>query len=152
MAADAVYNEPMLARPIVKGMVGTIALLAVYFTVVSLISGWGFALDQFTAFWYFIISLAVGFGIQVGLFTYLKATAHTRASAGKVVAISGTTSTVAMISCCAHYAANILPILGITGALSLVGQYQIQLFWVGLVANALGIAYITRKIIHITHQ
>ena len=72
MAADAVYNEPMLARPIVKGMVGTIALLAVYFTVVSLISGWGFALDQFTAFWYFIISLAVGFGIQVGLFTYLK--------------------------------------------------------------------------------
>ena len=57
-----------------------------------------------------------------------------------------------MISCCAHYAANILPILGITGTLSLVGQYQIQLFWVGLVANALGIAYITRMIIHITHQ
>lgn len=142
----------MLARSIVKGTLGTIALLAFYFAVVSLISGWDFALDQFAAFWYFIISLAAGFGIQIGLYTYLKAAAHTRAAAGKVVAVSGTTSTVAMISCCAHYAATILPILGITGALSLIGQYQIQLFWVGLVANALGIAYITRKIISITHQ
>lgn len=133
-------------------MLGTIALLAVYFVVVSLISGWGFALDQFVAFWYFIISLAIGFGIQVGLYSYLKTAAHDRATTGKVVAISGTTSTVAMISCCAHYAATILPILGITGALSLVGQYQIQLFWVGLAANALGIAYITRKIINLTHQ
>lgn len=142
----------MLARSIVKGVLGTIALLAFYFAVVSLISGWDFALDQFAAFWYFITGLAAGFGIQIGLYSYLKAVVHTRAAAGKVVAISGTASTVAMISCCAHYAATILPILGITGALSLIGQYQIQLFWVGLVANVLGIAYITRKIISITHQ
>lgn len=151
MAADAEYN-PMLTRSIVKGIIGTIVLLAFYGAVVSLISGWDFALDQFASFWYFIIGLAGGFGIQVGLYSYLKAVAHNRTATGKVVAISGTTSTVAMISCCAHYAATILPILGITGALSLIGQYQIQLFWVGLVANALGIAYITRKIISITHR
>ena len=150
--ADAEYNRPMVARSIAKGIAGTIALFTLYFTIVSFISGWDFALDQFASLWYFIVGLAGGFGIQVGLYSYLKAAAHNRAAAGEVVAVSGTTSTVAMISCCAHYAANILPILGITGALSLIGQYQVQLFWVGLAANVFGIAYIVRKVISIARQ
>ena len=64
-----------------------------------------------------------------------------------MVAASGTTSTAAMISCCAHYLVNILPVLGVTGFITLVAQYQIQLFWLGLAFNLAGILYIAPKVI-----
>lgn len=131
----------------IKGVAAAIAMLAVFFLVVTFISGWTFTLSQFSAYWYFIMGLAVGFGIQIGLYSYLKqAVAHGNAPKA-VVAISGTTSTAAMISCCAHYLANILPVLGITGFVSIIGQYQTELFWVGIIFNVGGIAYIAQKIV-----
>lgn len=62
------------------------------------------------------------------------------------VAVTGTTSTFAMISCCAHYLANIAPILGIAGALFLIAQYQVKIFWVGLAFNIFGIMFLGNKI------
>ena len=53
----------------------------------------------------------------------------------------------AMISCCSHYLANILPIIGVAGFIASVSQYQVELFWFGLVSNALGVAYMTNKVI-----
>ena len=141
----------MIAEAFSRGLIGMAALLAVYFTVISLISGWSFALNQFFQFWYFIIGLALGFGIQIGLYSYLKDAISRKASKG-VVVVSGTTSTIAMISCCAHYLANILPIIGITGIVVLIGQYQVQLFWFGLISNAMGIVYIAHKIIKFSRQ
>lgn len=120
-------------------------MLLFYFSLISLISGWGFAQSQFREFWYFVIALSVGFGIQIGLYTYLKNSIHK--VSGKVVAVSGGTSTFAMVSCCAHYLANVLPVLGVTGVLTVIGQYQTQLFWVGIVSNLLGITYVTSKVI-----
>lgn len=129
------------------GLAGTMALLGVYFLVLAGVSGWEFTLSQFVDFWYFIVSLAIGFGIQIGLYTYLRGAIHGRAASGKVVAVSGTTSTAAMISCCTHYLVNILPALGTAGIVTLVAQYQVQLFWVGVIANAAGILYIGNKVV-----
>lgn len=116
-------------KPLSWGVLAFVLLLAVYFGVVSLISGWRFTLEQFASFWYFIVALALGFGIQVGLYTYPRQLVGSQGMSGKMVAASGTTSTAAMISCCAHYLVNILPILGVTGFVTLIAQYQIQLFW-----------------------
>ena len=127
-------------------------LLAIYFGVVSLISGMGFAFEQFATFWYFIVPLALGFGIQVGLYTYLKNLVGQHVASGKVVAVSGTTSTAAMVSCCAHYLTNILPILGVTGILTVVAEYQVGLFWVGLAFNAAGILYVASMVIKATKE
>ena len=135
----------MILKPVAKGLTATILLLGVYFGLITLISGWSFALGQFSRFWYFIIALALGFGVQVGFYFYLKDAVRQLAAKG-IVAVSGTTSTVAMVSCCAHYLANILPVIGIAGFLSIIGQYQVQLFWLGLVFNFAGIAYIGGKI------
>jgi Cu+-exporting ATPase len=66
---------------------------------------------------------------------------------GKVVAVSGTTSTAAMISCCAHYLTNILPVVGAAGAVALVAQYQIELFWFGLACNLAGILYMGNRVV-----
>ncbi len=132
-----------------KASVATISLLFVYFILVGLISGIKFALSQFSTYWYFLISLAVGFGVQMGLYLYLRYLVKNSSMkmGGKTIAVTGTTSTLAMISCCAHYLANIVPILGIAGALTIVAQYQIEIFWVGLVFNLFGITFIVNKIV-----
>ncbi|MDO8464292.1 MAG: hypothetical protein Q7S46_03425 [Gallionella sp.] len=136
-----------LLMPLQFGAGAFVLLLAIYFGVVSLISGMGFAFEQFATFWYFIVPLALGFGVQVGLYTYLKNLVGQHGASGKVVAVSGTTSTAAMVSCCAHYLTNILPILGVTGILAVVAEYQVELFWVGLAFNAAGILYVSSKVI-----
>ena len=145
-------TPPGIVRPLQYGSGGFGLLLALYFGVVSLISGKDLALEQFAKFWYFIVPLALGFGIQVGLYTYLKNLVGQHGASGKVVAVSGTTSTAAMVSCCAHYLTNILPILGVTGILAVVAEYQVELFWLGLAFNAAGILYVASMVIKATKE
>ena len=121
-------------------------LLAVYFSVLTLVSGWGFAQSQFGDFWYFIVSLAIGFGVQIALYQYIKQRVHGGRGMGKVVGVSGATSTAAMISCCAHYLVNLLPILGVTGLVTFAAQYQVKLFWVGIFFNLAGIVYMANRV------
>lgn len=137
----------VISKSALMGVIGTFSLLGIYFVILTVVSGWTFALSQFFDFWPFVISLATGFGIQIGLYSYLKKAIYQHCASGKVLAVSGTTSTMAMISCCAHYLANIMPAVGAAGLITLVGQYQIELFWFGLVSNAAGILYIGSRVI-----
>lgn len=130
----------------VAGAVGaSAALLVLYFALLAALSGWGFTRDEFARYWPYIITLAAGFGMQVGLFLFLRS--FHAGHAGKVVAASGGTSGAAMVSCCSHYLVNLLPALGATGLVSLIGQYQVELFWIGIAANLAGIAYVGRGVI-----
>lgn len=139
---------PNAAKSIFYGTLASIILLGVYFAVLTLVSGWNFALSQFSQFWYFIVTLALGFGIQIGLYTHLRGLIKNgHHGEGKVLGVTGTTSTAAMISCCTHYLANLLPILGAVGIVTFVAQYQVELFWVGLAFNLGGIFYIANKAI-----
>ncbi|MCX6751219.1 MAG: hypothetical protein NT161_00390 [Candidatus Nomurabacteria bacterium] len=136
-------------KPILYGTLASAILLGVYFAVLTLVSGWNFTLSQFTDYWYFVVSLAIGFGIQIALYQYIKNLVHSGKGMGKVVGVSGTTSTAAMISCCAHYLVNLVPIIGVTGLATFAAQYQVKLFWVGIFFNVVGIAYMTSRIIKI---
>lgn len=138
-------KQAMVGMAAVLGTIAAGGLLAVYFGLLTALSGWEFTLDQFRAYWGFIVALAAGFGVQVGLFTHLRRAAHA-ARSGRVVAVTGTTSGAAMVSCCAHYLVNLLPVLGATGLVSLVGAYQVELFWFGLLANLAGIAYMASRL------
>ena len=135
-----------LIKPVRNGLSAALAMLALFFLAVGLISDWPFAISQFALYWYFIVSLALGFGIQIGLYTYLKQLIASGQGSGKVLGITGATSTAAMISCCAHYLTNILPILGTIGLVTFIAQYQTEFFWVGLVFNMAGIIYMIHKI------
>ena len=132
-----------------KGFLAASLLLIFYFATVTLISGWDFNKSQFAKYWYFILSLALGFGIQVALYFYLRDISRQNIST-KVLATTGTTSAAAMVSCCSHYLVNILPIVGISGFVTLVVQYQIQLFWFGLIANLAGVLYVTNRVVKFT--
>ncbi len=137
----------MKIKAIKWGIGATAMLLSFYFGIISLISGWGFAFSQFREFRYYIVILAVGFGMQVGLYVFLRKLVQNGNGSGKVLAVSGTTSTATMISCCAHYLANILPIIAAAGIATFVSQYQVKFFWVGLAFNFGGIIYVARKVI-----
>jgi len=52
----------------------------------------------------------------------------------------GTTSTVAMVACCAHHVTDVLPILGLTAAAAFLAQYRTAFMLVGLGMNLVGIA------------
>lgn len=135
----------IMKKSITYGVGAALVLLIIYFGTLTLVSGWGFARSQFNDFWYFIVSLAIGFGIQIALYHYIKQMVHSGRGMRKVVGASGATSTAAMISCCAHYLVNLLPILGVTGLATFVAQYQVKFFWVGIIFNLIGIAYMAHR-------
>lgn len=131
-----------IARTTGAGVTAFGVLLALYFGILTLVSGWSFTLAQFAESWFYIVPLAAGFGLQVALFLKLREVVSRAKEAGAIIAASGTTSTAAMISCCAHYLANVAPVLGATGLVAFAAQFQVELFWVGLAFNAAGIAYV----------
>lgn len=135
-----------LVRPVLAGVTATALLLAVFFGVLAALSGWAVMIQQFSDFWPFILALGAGFGLQIGLYVRLRMVARGVGS-GKVVAASGGTSAAAMMSCCTHYVANLLPVLGATGVVAVVAQYQIEFFWLGLLFNAAGVVYVGRKLL-----
>lgn len=137
----------MHKRSFIAGFAAADALLVLFIVLVTGISGWVTTKSQFEQYWYYLVPLAIGFGIQVGMYVYLREAVE-RMMSKKVMAITGSTSTVAMISCCAHYLVNILPIVGATGVATFIGQYQVRLFWVGIAFNLFGIAFIARKVMH----
>lgn len=133
-------------RPAGFGALAFGLLLGAYFGVLTLVSGWSFTVTQFSEFWYYLLPLAAGFGLQVALYVRLRRLLLGSQGSRTVMAASGTTSTAAMISCCAHYLVNVAPVLGATGLVTFATQYQIEFFWVGLAFNAAGIAYIGNKL------
>jgi P-type Cu+ transporter len=140
-------QEKTVLRPAIYGILASAFLLGVYFAVLTFISDWSFAHGQFLKFRYFIVSLALGFGIQIGLFVYLRGIIKGKHGGGEVLGVTGTTSTAAMISCCTHYLVNLLPILGTVGIVTFVAQYQVELFWIGLLFNLGGILYMVNRVI-----
>ncbi|MBI2959713.1 MAG: hypothetical protein HYY28_05320 [Betaproteobacteria bacterium] len=141
-----------MGKPIFAAIAASLALLGVYFGALSLVSGWDFTREQFLTYRYFVLALAAGFGIQVGLFVYLKALVQGARKQGVVLATSGTASTAAMISCCTHYLANVAPIIGAAGLVAFAAQYQVELVWVGLAFNAAGIVFIASRVIQATKE
>ena len=131
-----------MMKPALYGTLSAFGLLLLYFVITSSISGLNFAIFQFNKFWFFFVFLALGFGVQVGLYSRLRQKAKVSAGA---IGISGTASGAAMVSCCTHYLVNVLPFLGIAGIITFVAQYQIQLFWIGILFNLAGIGYVLRR-------
>ena len=137
-------------QPIIYGTLASALLFVVYGLITGVVSGPRFVQEQFIAYWYFITALAAGFGLPGGLYIRLKELVMRGHGGGVVLGVTGTTSTAAMVSCCAHYLANILPILGVAGVVTFVAEYQAELFWVGIIFNIGGVLYIVNRIFRIS--
>lgn len=132
-------------RPIVFGALGALGLIAFYLGIITLAQGWDHAIEQLADDRSFIAALVAGFGTQVGMFSYLRSV-HARAASGGVAASTGTSAT-AMLACCAHHLADLLPIVGLSGAAIFLNAYKTPFLWLGIVMNLAGVAYLLRKVL-----
>lgn len=134
-----------IKKEIFWGIFASIILLIVFLTIASLTSDFSSAIDQLQRYWYYLFGLFMGFAIQIGFFVHLK-NLHQEVKSKKVVITTGTSTILTMLACCSHYLVNILPILAVSGISTLVGQYQVQFYWLGLLFNLIGIIILIRKI------
>ncbi len=117
-------------------------LAGLYLGIVSLAMNPQHAVEQFWQDRRFTLPIILGFGIQAGLYITLRKRLYVTLSpalpngtgpTGAVAGASGTTSTLAMIACCAHHVTDVLPVLGLTTAAAFLGRYPAQPMLVGLV-------------------
>ncbi|MDR5695061.1 MAG: hypothetical protein QN198_02290 [Armatimonadota bacterium] len=139
-----------LRLPVLAGFGAGFFLLLFYLAIIGLSSrSWSHLTEQFSQDKFFIIALASGFGIQAGLFTYIKKgmMGVRGTSPSLAVASAGTaTSTASMVACCLHHLSDVLPFLGLSGAVVFLTEYKIPLILIGIGSNLVGIALMVRII------
>lgn len=139
----------LYSREIKSGILASISLLLLYIIVMLIASrNISATISQFQQLWYWMVFLIIGFGIQVGLYTNLKNIVkmhRSKASSGVMTASAGISS-VSMIACCAHHLAEVLPILGLSGAALFLTTFQIPLIISGILMNVFGIFYMLQII------
>ena len=130
--------------PVGAGAAGIIFLTGIYFGLVSWAESPQHALDLFWEERWIIIPIILGFGVQMALYAILKKGLFMPSSAthspGAITGVSGATSTMAMVACCAHHVTDVLPILGLTVAATFLAEYQTAFMIIGLGTTYLGIA------------
>ncbi len=130
--------------PLAAGTGGMIFLTVIYLGIVSIAESPRHAVELFWRDRWIVIPIILGFGVQAALYTILKkrlfVPVTTTGPSGKLMGTGGTTSTLAMVACCAHHVTDVLPILGLTAAATFLTQYQTIFMLAGLGINLLGIA------------
>ena len=136
-----------MKRHILIGIGAAVLLLLVYVGIITLAGGIEHALDQIADLWYWVVALAAGFGIQAGLFSFIRKGLHERrATTTASVATSGGVSASSMAACCAHHLADVLPILGLSGLAAFLVSYQVLFIVIGVLSNVVGITIMLESI------
>jgi hypothetical protein len=146
VAGPVSATRPIRVRSVAAGLVGGIALLGLYLAIISLAQGVTHAFEQLVADATFVGLIAAGFGTQVALFVELRAVDRQHRAAAAVTAAGTGTSVAAMLACCAHHVADLLPLVGLSAAAVFLNQYKTPLLLVGLGMNLAGIMVIARQL------
>lgn len=119
-------------------------LVGLYGAALALANSPAHLAEELLRLWFWITPLVFGFSLQVGLFAYARGAARAArapAHAHGVVASGGAT-TASMVACCAHHLTDVLPIIGLAGAATLLATYQDVLLLVGVLSNLVGLVYV----------
>ena len=143
----------VLARPhfntraVRIGLLSAGLLAAGYSLIIGLSSrSWSHLLSQWRSDLWFIALVAVGFGTQMGLYSHVRRVIRGD-RAGAAVAAGGTaTSTTAMVACCLHHLADVVPFIGLSAAATFLIQYKAYVVALSLAANAAGIVLMLRAL------
>jgi len=138
------------SRCYLYGILASIAVVGAYLGMNTLTADWYFARIQLSEYRWWILTLAVGLGIQVTLFTLFRA--HFRnqkiRAAKSTMAASGGMSATAMMACCSHYLATVIPAFGVpflsATAVASIAEYQSYFFLAGVISCLFGIGLMLR--------
>jgi len=138
--------------PLIAFLLGSTLIAGVYFGILIWAQGWDSTLSLFESNRWYVIPIWVSFGIQAALYSILlfrlfvptTPTTHTSA----VMGTSGGTSVTAMVACCLHHVADVLPTLGLSAAATFLTRYQRPFMLAGLGMNIVGIIVILIVLYH----
>ena len=129
-------TQRSIPKALLWGVIASLAMSLFYLLIMLLTMTPQEVWLNFLASWYLLVIIIIGFGVQVGLWVFLRQKL-TRHHAAAMSGASGTMSGTAMVACCAHHLADVLPVLGL-------GQYQKPFLILGASINLLGVAYMLR--------
>lgn len=148
MFASKIINKPVVVKAVTFGILGSLGLFSLYYlTLLVITKDPAHPLTQMRLYQPWMSLLILGFGTQVGLYYLLKNGVSFRLnqqSNQEATAITGTgaaISSMSMAACCAHHLAELIPILGISGAALFLTEYQKELLILGMTANGLGLIF-----------
>lgn len=134
-------------KSILLGTVSSLALLVLYFAIMSISrSSLSEAFSQLYYLRFWVVTLVLTFGIQVGMYVYIRDCNNKHIIGGKSTAVSTATSGTAMLACCAHHLSDILPFIGLSLVAGFLSKYQSWFFGLGIVSNLAGIGMLMRKL------
>lgn len=136
------------AVPLAVGLVAAGALVWLYLALITWAQDFTHARELAWDDRYLLMAIAFGFGLQAALYTHLRLAIHGRLGRSTTAtAVGGTgTSSVAMVACCAHHAAEALPMLGLSGVAVFLQDYRLAFMAVGLGMNTIGVAFMLRLV------
>lgn len=118
-------------------------LLTIYFVILAVANSADHALEELARLWYWMVPLVLGFSAQVGLFAYARAATRGRRGVhAHGVMASGGASTLSMVACCAHHVTDVLPVVGLAGAATVLAAYQGLFLLLGVLSNTVGLVYV----------
>ena len=130
-----------------SGLLAAGTLFGLYLLVLSLANSWSHAWQQYWLLKWWMTPLVVLFGIQIGLFAYLRGALKARHAAGAAtgaVAASGGVSTGSMIACCLHHVTEVLPLIGLSAAAVFLNTYQQAFLLLGILSSLLGLTWMLK--------
>lgn len=123
------------------GAAAASVLMLLYVGILALAESPAYAWQQFLTMPVWLSLLWAGFGVQIGLLHRIKVFLRQQsAGATAGAAASGCVSTAAMVACCAHHVADVLPVIGLAGAAVFLAEYQSAFVLLGVFSNLVGIA------------
>ncbi len=129
-----------MKRHILIGSGAAVLLILIYLGLITLAQDLNHALGQTADMWYWVLALAGGFGIQAGMFSFIRhSIRERRATTTGTVATSGSVSAGSMAACCAHHLSDVLPLLGLSRVAIFLVEYQVFFIIVGVLSNIVGI-------------
>lgn len=146
------YNRKTALKLMLAGAIGfgaSITVIAFYMIVMTLTADWYYAAMQFKEYRWWIVALALGLGIQTGLFVLLRRELREREkkSVRTTLAASGGMSATSMIVCCLHHLADVVPVVGLPVLAGILQQYQTYFFMAGVLSNLYGIFVLVRMLL-----
>jgi hypothetical protein len=141
--------------PVLAFLLASTLIAGIYFGILTWAQGWEYASKQFLLNRWYVVPIWIGFGVQAALYTILRfrlfIPATTTGHAGALMGTSGGTSVTAMVACCLHHVADVLPILGLSAAATFLTRYQRPFMLVGLGTEIIG-AFIMLVVIYRERQ
>jgi hypothetical protein len=142
-------NRRLIKKPVLWGIAAGLSLFTVYSLILTLANSFSHLIEQLREMWYWVSILVIGFGIQAGLYSYIRGVMKLRKNSGAAtssVAAAGGISTTSMVACCAHHVTDVLPILGISAAVVFLNQFQTLFIVIGVLSNLIGISLMLKII------